>query len=56
MYSDILIDSILSKTLLGINQIELDKLSEIKDPVAMRNILWSLITSVYKYNSQRIRC
>ena len=52
MYADILNRLNSNKSLLGINQIELDKLSEIKDPVAMRNILWSLITSVYKYNSQ----
>ena len=52
MYKDILNRLNGNRTLLGINQIELDKLREISDPVAMRNILWSLITSVYKYNSQ----
>ena len=52
MYSNVLNRLNANSDLLGINQIELDKLAEIKDPVAMRNILWSLITSVYKYNSQ----
>ena len=51
MYKDILTRLNANRDLLGINQIELNKLREINDPVAMRNILWSLITSVYKYNS-----
>ena len=52
LYAGIVGDLNAKRELLGIQQIELDKLTEIKDPVAMRNILWSLLTSVYKYNSQ----
>ena len=52
LYAGIVGELNAKRELLGIQQIELDKLTEIKDPVAMRNILWSLLTSVYKYNSQ----
>ena len=40
-----------NQDLLDIQQIELDKLQVLSDPVALRNILLSLITSVYRYNS-----
>jgi hypothetical protein len=38
--------------LLNIQQIELDKLEKVKDLAALRGILWSVLTSVYTYNSE----
>jgi hypothetical protein len=37
---------------LKVQQIELGKLREIENPCVLRDILWSLLTSVYEYNSQ----
>jgi uncharacterized membrane protein YgcG len=37
---------------LNVQQIELGKLKKITNPCDLREILWSLLTSVYRYNSQ----
>lgn len=37
---------------LNVQQIELGKLKKIQNPCDLREILWSLLTSVYTYNSQ----